>query len=166
VHLLILGGYMAKKLFETARFIPEGSDRFSQDRGVGISALRYKVATDDSDGRLLLIEQSMHAKGGPARHLHLDQEEWFYSVHGEFILEVGDVKYTLTAGVSLLAPRQVPHVWAYVGEGVGRLLIAFTPAGKMEAFFNEITKQNAMPPQDPVLWREHGMELVGPPLQV
>ena len=133
---------------------------------MGISAPRYKVATEDSDGRLLLIEQSMHAKGGPARHLHLDQEEWFYSVHGEFILEVGDARYTLSAGDSLLAPRQVPHVWAYVGDGVGRLLIAFTPAGKMEAFFNEITKQNAMPPEDPVLWRDPGMELVGPPLQV
>jgi len=30
----------------------------------------------------------------------------------------------------------------------------------------EVTKANAMPPQDPELWRAHGMELVGPPLQV
>jgi hypothetical protein len=45
-------------------------------------------------------------------------------------------------------------------------LIVFTPAGKMEAFFREVTKANAMPPQDPALWRAHGMELVGPPLPV
>jgi hypothetical protein len=45
-------------------------------------------------------------------------------------------------------------------------LIAFMPAGKMESFFREVTQANAMPPQDPELWRAHGMELVGPPLKV
>jgi hypothetical protein len=34
----------------------------------------------------------------------------------------------------------------------------------MEAFFREVTKANAMPPQDPALWQAHGMELLGPPL--
>jgi hypothetical protein len=42
----------------------------------------------------------------------------------------------------------------------------FQPAGRMEAFFREVTRDNAMPPQDPELWRAHGMELVGPPLPV
>jgi hypothetical protein len=69
-------------------------------------------------------------------------------------------------GDSLLAPRQVPHVWAYVGDTIGRMLITFMPAGKMEAFFREVTKANAMPPQDPELWHMHGMELIGPPLIV
>ena len=41
------------------------------------------------------------------------------------------------------------------------MLIAFMPAGKMEAFFREVTRANAMPPQDPELWRSHGMELLG-----
>ena len=44
--------------------------------------------------------------------------------------------------------------------------IAFLPAGKMEAFFREVTKANAMPPQDPELWHAHGMELHGPPLLI
>ena len=72
----------------------------------------------------------------------------------------------LYPGDSLLAPRSVPHVWAYVGNGRGRILVAFMPAGAMEAFFREVTKANAMPPQDPQLWRAHGMELLGPPLPV
>jgi len=66
----------------------------------------------------------------------------------------------------LLAPRRIPHVWAFVGEGQGRVLVAFFPAGKMEAFFREVTRENAMPPQDPALWRAYGMELLGPPLPV
>ena len=63
-------------------------------------------------------------------------------------------------------PRGVPHVWACVGNGPGRLLIAFSPAGLMEPFFREVTRANAMPPQDPALWRTHGMELLGLPLTV
>jgi hypothetical protein len=46
------------------------------------------------------------------------------------------------------------------------MLIVFSPAGKMEAFFREVTKANAMPPQNPELWRAYGMELLGPPLAV
>ena len=65
-----------------------------------------------------------------------------------------------------LGPRKVPPVRAHAGEACGRILIAFMPAGKMEAFFREVTKANAMPPLDPALWRAHGMELLGPPLQV
>ena len=63
----------------------------------------------------------------------------------------------------MLGPRGVSHVWAFVGEGRGRILIVSTPAGQMEAFFREVTRENAMPPQDPALWRAHGMELHGPP---
>jgi quercetin dioxygenase-like cupin family protein len=149
-----------------AYLIPHGQDRFAAHRGLGITRLNYKVAAGDTDGRLFVTEQTMLAKGGPPRHLHLEQEEWFYSLDGEFILEVGQDRFTLNPGDSAFAPRRIPHVWAYVGNGSGRLLIAFTPAGKMEAFFNAVAKTNAMPAQDPELWRAHGMELVGPPLPI
>jgi hypothetical protein len=65
-----------------------------------------------------------------------------------------------------LGPRNVPHVWAFDGSTTGKVLIVFTPAGKMEAFFREVTKTNAMPIQDPELWRAHEMELLGPPLPI
>jgi len=87
-------------------------------------------------------------------------------MEGEFIIEVGSERVRMNPGDSLLAPRKVPHVWAFVGDIRGRMLITFMPAGKMEAFFREVTKANAMPPQDPELWRAHGMELLGPPLSV
>ena len=70
----------------------------------------------------------------------------------------------MNPGDSLMAPRRVPHVWAHIGDARGRMLIAFMPAGQMEAFFREVTRADAMPPQDPALWRAHGMELLGPPL--
>lgn len=142
-----------------------GTDYEGQQRGLGISTIAFKMILPEP-GSSFILENIFQAKGGPARHLHYEQEEWFYVLEGVFQFEVGAEHFRLQAGDSLLAPRQVPHVWAFVGEGRGRILVAFFPAGKMEAFFREVTKANAMPPQDPALWHTHGMELLGPPLPV
>ena len=146
--------------------VPAGGDRFGERRSLGISAIDFKMSTPDTGGGLFVLENTFRQKGGPARHLHHEQEEWFYALEGEFVIEVGNERFTLKPGDSILAPRKVPHVWAFVGADLGRMLVAFTPAGKMEAFFREVTKANAMPAQDPQLWRAYGMELVGPPLVV
>ncbi|MBI1256352.1 MAG: cupin domain-containing protein [Chloroflexi bacterium] len=145
--------------------VSAGRDRFDEHRGLGVSVIQFKITPTDSEGTLIL-ENVFHDKGGPARHLHHEQDEWFYVLEGKFSFEIGQEKFTLQAGDSAFGPRKLPHVWAHVGEGHGRILITFMPAGKMEAFFREVTKANAMPPQDPALWEAHGMELVGPPLKV
>jgi len=148
-----------------ALWVGASADRFGEHRGLGISTIDFKVSSRDS-GELFILENTFHAKGGPARHLHYEQDEWFFCAEGEFVFEVGGERFSLKAGDSLLGPRKVPHVWAHAGDGRGRIVIVFSPAGKMEAFFREVTKANAMPPQDPALWRAHGMELLGPPLSV
>jgi mannose-6-phosphate isomerase-like protein (cupin superfamily) len=145
--------------------VAAGEDLYGEYRGLGVSYIAFKVCPLDSNG-VLVLENTFHDKGGPARHLHYDQDEWFYAVEGEFIVEIGQERITLNPGDSVLAPRKTPHVWAHVGETEGRMLITFVPAGQMEAFFREVTKADAMPPQDPELWRAHGMELLGPPLPI
>ena len=100
--------------------VPAGEDRFGEHRGLGISSIDFKIVAQDSDG-LFIIENTFHAKGGPARHLHFDQDEWFYAVEGEFIFEVGQERIRLKPGDSLLGPRQVPHVWAYAGGTRGKI---------------------------------------------
>lgn len=144
--------------------IGTGQDRFGEIHSLGISQIDFKVCPKDS-ADTFIIENVFHARGGPARHLHYDQDEWFYALEGEFIIEVGQKRMLMQPGDSLMAPRKVPHVWAFLGGARGRMLIAFLPAGKMENFFREVTKTNAMPIQDPALWRAYGMELLGPPLQ-
>ena len=146
-----------------ALLVAAGKDQFGEHRSLGITTITFKITPLDENG-IFIIENTFHEKGGPARHMHHNQDEWFYAVNGDFVVEVGDEKLTLKPGDSLLAPRKVPHVWACTGAG--SMLIAFMPAGKMEAFFREVTKANAMPPLDPELWRAHGMELMGPPLKV
>ena len=148
---------------EIAGKVHLGRDGFGERRSLGISFISFKLISKDKDG-LFILENEFHAKGGPAKHLHHSQDEWFYCLEGSFLVKVGDESITLEPGDSVLAPRNIPHVWAYIGEKVGRILVAFTPAGKMEAFFREVTKLNAMPAQDPGLWSAHGMELLGPPI--
>jgi quercetin dioxygenase-like cupin family protein len=146
--------------------VAAGNDRFGERRGLGINTLDFKLSTQESDS-LFILENSFHEKGGPARHLHYEQDEWFYALEGEFIAEVGQDRFTLHPGDSLFAPRRVPHVWAYTGSGSrGRILVAFSPAGQMEAFFRLTTQANAMPVEDPALWQAYGMELLGPPLKI
>lgn len=146
--------------------VAAGADRFGEHRSLGISTIDRKVSAKDSDSGLFIIEQTNRDKGGPPRHLHHEQDEWFYVIDGQFIVEVGEERFKLNPGDSLLAPRRVPHTWAFIGGTLGRLLISFVPAGTMEAFFDEVTQAHAMPPEDARLWRAHGMELVGPPLAV
>jgi quercetin dioxygenase-like cupin family protein len=134
-----------------------------QAKTAWVSSLRFKMSGAETND-LFVVQNEFHRPGGPARHLHYHQDEWFYAVEGEFVLEVGEERFTLQAGDSVFAPRNVPHVWACTSPAGGRMLITFAPAGQMEAFFREVTKANAMPPQDPALWRAHGMELLGPPL--
>ncbi len=159
------GSLLSQSNCHSLAFVANGKDRVDELRSLGVSKIQFKVTSRDSAG-IFILQNTFHAKGGPARHLHFSQDEWFYVIEGEFSFEVGQDKFRLLPGDSLLAPRRVPHVWAFVGDTLGSIVVAFTPAGKMEAFFREVTKANAMPPQNPQLWRDHGMELLGPPLEV
>jgi len=143
-----------------------GADRFGEHHSLGTSTIDVKLAGRDTGESVLIIEHTSRAHGGPARHLHHGQEEWFHALEGEFVVEVGEQRFHLSPGDSVLAPRGVPHVWAHTQGETGRMLMAFVPAGKMEAFFSEVGKTGAMPRPDPDLWRAHGMELIGPPLKI
>ena len=84
----------------------------------------------------------------------------------EFIVQVGDERFRVTPGDSLFAPRQVAHTFAHVGEGAGKMITAFQPAGSMEAFLREQSKITGAPPAEEVqrMFKAHGMEVLGPPL--
>jgi quercetin dioxygenase-like cupin family protein len=52
-------------------------------------------------------------------------------MEGEVLFQVGSERERLGPGESVLAPRRIPHAFCGVGEKPARMLIAFTPAGKM-----------------------------------
>jgi quercetin dioxygenase-like cupin family protein len=143
-----------------------GQDDAGEIHNLGITSIAFKVSTEETKGELFIIEHATRHKGGPPRHMHPHQDEWFYVLEGEFVFEVGTDRVALRNGDSLLAPRGIPHVWAFVGDRGGKMLISYTPAGKMEAFFRYMTKTQSMPPQDKALFEQFDTILVGPPLAV
>ncbi|MGE5193475.1 MAG: cupin domain-containing protein, partial [Deltaproteobacteria bacterium] len=58
------------------------------------------------------MENTHTRKGGPPRHLHRNQDEWFYVLRGEYIIEIGSQRSSLSEGDSILGPRQIPHAYA------------------------------------------------------
>ena len=151
-------------------YVPAGGDRFRRQREIQFTrtVIDIKVSTLDTDGGLAICEITAFDKGGPARHLHHEQDEWFYVVEGEYVIEVGEERYELGPGDSVLAPRKVAHVWAHVGEGTGRLIAALQPAGEIEAFFDELATLGSSPEREELqrAFSSHGLELIGPPLPI
>jgi mannose-6-phosphate isomerase-like protein (cupin superfamily) len=127
-----------------------------------------KVSTVDTDGGLSVAEITSLDKGGPAWHLHHGQDEWFYVVDGEYVIEVGEERYEGGPGDCVLAPRKTAHVWAHLGKGTGRLIAALQPAGEIEAFFEDLAKLGSTPEHEALsrTFSSHGLELVGPPVSI
>ena len=123
-------------------------DRTGHPHSLGFSTILFRVTTAETAGRVFLMEhQQMQAHKGPNLHLHVDLDEWFYVLEGEVIFQVGEQRLRLGAGESVLGPRMVPHTFASIGDAPGRLLIGFSPAGKMEEYF--LDKGSANPPSRP-----------------
>ena len=141
--------------------VGNGEDRSGPPHATAFSAMLFKILPSETAGALFLVEhQHMHA-GGPPLHLHLAQEEWFYVIEGRVAFQVGEQRLTLKPGESVLAPRLVPHTFSLVSDTPGRMMIAFTPAGKMEQFFCDTN--GGIPPNDQAaLFARYDMRYVGP----
>lgn len=127
-----------------------------------------KVSTTDTDGDIYVFESKRTKEGGPSHHYHFAQDEWWYVLQGEFLIKVGDTTYEAKAGDSVFGPRMIPHSFAKIGDGEGKLLMFFQPAGKMEEMFKKIaagvTKNLSEEEQDKFR-EEHGLRRVGPPIK-
>ena len=83
--------------------VAAGESRHGQTLKLPDGGLMFiKVATQDSGGAFFLTEQPSGRKGGPPRHFHLEEDEWFYCLAGQYIVEVGSQRYELKSGDSVL----------------------------------------------------------------
>jgi mannose-6-phosphate isomerase-like protein (cupin superfamily) len=150
--------------------VGSGEDRYREELLIMGGSFDCKVSGGDTGGDLCIYDTVRRAKGGPALHRHFHQDEWFYVMRGEFIVEVGGTRLGLKPGDSAFAPRRIPHAFAMVGEGDGQLLIVFQPAGSIEDFFKQMARFGAEIPKNQEvlmkqLFEEHGMEILGPALK-
>src|SRR5258708_27879648 len=145
--------------------VPVGEDRFGEFKVLGISSIAVKVSSQESSD-VFIVEITLRQKGGPEKHLHYDQDEWFYALEGDLLVEIGDERFRLQPGDSLFVRRTVPHTWANTGATRMRFLALVSPAGQLEEFFEHAAKRKALPGPDQAQWRPYGLEWVGPPLQL
>ncbi len=127
-----------------------------------------KVSTADTDGDIYVFESRRTKEGGPAHHYHFAQDEWWYVLQGEFLIKVGDITYEAKAGDSVFGPRMIPHSFAKIGEGEGKLLMFYQPAGRMEEMFKKIAAgatKNLSETEQEKFREEHGLKRVGPPIK-
>jgi mannose-6-phosphate isomerase-like protein (cupin superfamily) len=164
------GAVVSQQRAEKGFLVPAGKDRFNENNLSiwGLIPLSTKLSSRDTAGELFIFEHTHMGEGGPPRHVHHEQDEWFYVVRGEFTIEVGEDKFRLKPGDSLFAPRKVPHAWAHVGDGPGSLITIVSPVGTFETFLRETTRHPTLPSPAEIerAFEANGMKVLGPPLKV
>ena len=153
----------------TALFVPAGTHRFGATGQMwGANLFDTKVSGEDSDGQFFVGEIRDVTGFGPPRHLHHEQDEWFYVTKGSFAIEVGAEQYEAKVGDSLLAPRKVVHTWAPLGRDPCSMIFTLQPAGDFDGFIRDATTMGRLPTPEEAnaIFENRGMQIVGPPLDV
>ncbi len=151
--------------------VKSGEARFGihyKMKGVTLNTLDIKISGKDTENDLAVFEQiGLTPKGGPPLHIHPEQDEWFYVIDGEYLFQVDEDRYQLKAGDTIFLPRNVKHAFIQLTE-IGKMIVSYLPAGKMEEFFAVTDKWTSPPSEDEIskVFAEHGMQVVGPALKV
>ncbi len=101
----------------------------------GVRTEIHLTGEDTGGAFCLLVDQPPAGWSLPA-HTHEDAAETIHVVEGEFEMTVAGTTSRLGPGETLHVPAGVVHAGGNVGDGPGRRLLTFTPAG-MEEFFRE-----------------------------
>jgi mannose-6-phosphate isomerase-like protein (cupin superfamily) len=94
------------------------------------------VDAASTGGALGVIEEVPPLADTPL-HVHTSEDELFYALEGEHVIQVGDEEHRIGPGETAFGPLGVPHAQRRVVPGEGRILIAVTPGG-FEGFFREL----------------------------
>ena len=107
----------------------------------GEVTILVRASADTTGGAFAVFEEVPPLVDTPL-HVHANEDELFYSLEGEHVVEVGDEELRIGPGGVVFAPRGVPHSQRRVVPGEGRLLIMTSPAG-FEGFFRELAAAEA-----------------------
>lgn len=116
------------------------------------SLLEIVIDGDRTGGSYAVAEDRSLPGFGPPPHVHEREDEAFYVIEGEYVFGGDDGEVRAGPGTFVHAARGHRHWWRNVGEGPGRHLEIFTPAG-LEKMFEEVgdpvTDTDTPPPPDP-----------------
>ena len=136
-----------------------------------------RVRHDEGEDGISVLESLAPHGDSPPLHVHQTEDEIFHVLEGQLRMRAGDADVTIGAGETLLAPKGVPHTYRVESREGARWLV-ITTRGDFERFVHALSRPAERPelptPQGPptpeqadalaTAAREHGIELVGPPL--
>ena len=97
-----------------------------------------RASAETTGGAFAVLEEVAPLMDTP-RHVHANEDEVFYILEGEHIVECGDEEFRLGPGDLVFLPRGVPHAQRRVVPGEGRFLVLASPPG-LEEFFRELAE--------------------------
>jgi mannose-6-phosphate isomerase-like protein (cupin superfamily) len=115
------------------------SRRFYFDVGIGSVC----VSGADTGGAYCVLEVGAAPGVRVPRHTHTREDEVYFVLSGELEVVVGEEKFVLEPGDSLMAPRDIPHQLRNPGKVENHYLLVFSPAG-----FDEFVMATAVPAPD------------------
>jgi mannose-6-phosphate isomerase-like protein (cupin superfamily) len=107
----------------------------------GDVSILVRASGESTGGALSLFEEVPPLVDTP-RHVHANEDELFYVLEGEHVIEVGGEEHRVGPGASVFAPCGVPHAQRRAVPGDGRLLILTVPGG-FDGFFRELAAADA-----------------------
>jgi quercetin dioxygenase-like cupin family protein len=114
--------------------IPQGDRRPLWLMG---SLLEIVIDGDRTGGSYAVVEDRSSPGFGPPPHVHEREDEAFYVIEGEYLFGGEDGEVRAGPGTFVHAARGHLHWWRNVGDGPGRHLEIFAPAG-LEKMFEEV----------------------------
>ncbi len=136
--------------------------------GLGGNMISVKVSGADTGNQYAVLELPSTPDLGPPLHVHWIEDEWFYVLEGEHEFQVACDRFRVAPGDSIFAPRLVPHTWRNISGRPGKMLCVAQPAGRLEAFFAELSVLFSSDPTNiggmKAVFERYDMQIVGPPL--
>ena len=107
-----------------------------------------KISGADTNGQVVLIEESNPPGTAIPMHVHSKEDEIFKVLEGKLEVTVGNETTILETGDLAFAPKGIPHSWKVVGEQTCKTILTAFPAG-IELMFSELGSLPAGPPDFP-----------------
>ena len=101
------------------------------------------LSGEDTGGAYCLLDLRVAPGKGVPRHTHTREDEALFVLSGELEATIGDKIFTVRAGETLIAPRNIPHQLRNSGSVANHYLIIFSPSG-----FEEFLKATSVPAPD------------------
>lgn len=101
--------------------------------------ITFKVRGNQTEGAYAMTEVVTLPQGGPAPHQHLENDEAYYILEGEYQFKdlTNSREWKAGPGSFVYIARKTVHVYQNMGTTNAKYLLVQTPAG-LEGFFEDL----------------------------